>query len=143
MKKILSILEFLFTFFVVCTGFASATSNYVYGPALRGSYEAVTVSVTAATSATVKAVLASTSSRDLAVLKNVGPTYDLYWGEGASISTVNTWKKLAAGSETTIYTCNYTAPGSWGKTNCGIYIYVSPTPYTADVAQLRSYKLIR
>lgn len=121
---------------------APAFSAYEYGPALIGSYKNVTISVTAATSATIKAVLGSTSQRDLAILKNIGPTYDLYWGEGASITTVGTWNKLAAGAETTLYTNNF-APGTWGATNSGVYIYVSPTPYTADVANFRAWKRLR
>jgi hypothetical protein len=133
----------LFNFIVLFlfVGVVSA-SAYSYGPALEGSYNAVTVSVTAATSTTPKLVGASASNRSLAVLKNINATYNVYWGEGASVSTVNTWQTLAPGEETTIYTCNF-APGTWGYTNKGIYIYVSPTPLTADVVMLRSYKLLR
>lgn len=129
---------FLFAFLL----FAAPALAYEYGPALQGSYKAVTTSVTAATSTTVKAVLGSTSDRSLAVLKNIHATFNLYWGEAASISTVNTWHVLAPGAETTIYTCNW-ATGTWGATNKGIYIRVSPTPMTDDVAQFRSYKLLR
>jgi hypothetical protein len=135
-SKVAALIVFLFCFGVI------SGSAYTYGPALQGSYTNVTISVTAATSTTVKLVGGSASDRSLAVLKNIGPTYDVYWGEGASTTTVNTWKTIAAGAETTIYTCNY-APGTWGYTNKGIYIRVSPTPYTADVVQLRAYKLLR
>jgi hypothetical protein len=139
MKRISLLIALLLT---LCISGLSLADPVVPGPGLIGSYLAVTTSVTAATSATIKAVAGSTTARSIAVLKNIGPTYDLYWGEGASISTVNTWNKLVAGAETTIYTCNF-APGTWGYTNKGVYIYVSPTPYTADVAQFRSYRLIR
>jgi hypothetical protein len=121
---------------------AVGASAYVYGPALQGSYQAVTVSVTAATSTTPKLVDGSASDRSIALLKNINATYNVYWGEGASASTVNTWHILAPGAETQILTCNF-APGTWGATNKGIYVRVSPTPLTADIVDLRSYKLLR
>lgn len=132
----------MFTFLLISSLTSVAIASYTYGPALEGSYKNVTISVTAATSTTIKAVLGSTSARSLAFLRNKHATYDLYWGEGASISTVNTWHTLKAGETAIIPTCNW-APGSWGATNSGVYIYVSPTPMTDDVADFRSYKLFR
>lgn len=129
---------FLFAFLL----FSAPALAYEYGPALQGSYKAVTTSVTAATSTTIKAVAGSTSDRSLAFLRNLHATYDLYWGEGASITTVNTWHTLKAGETAIIPTCNF-APGTWGATNKGIYMRVSPTPMTDDFADFRSYKLLR
>ena len=139
MKRILSLFAFLM---LIALSVEALAANYVYGPALQGSYNAVTVSVTAATSTTPKLVGGSASDRSIGVLTNINATYNVYWGEGASASTVNTWKVLAPGYETTIYTCNF-APGTWGYTNKGIYVRVSPTPLTADVVGFRSYKLLR